>query len=130
DQYKDNIPVLDLPVDQPRVSNQEYKGEQLQFLVENNTFEGIVKLSRESKCSSVTTLLSAFELFLYTQTKQKEVVVGLPISVQVGSFFGLVGHCVNLLPIRSKIDSRETFSQYLKRRTSQLYSDYDHQKVT
>lgn len=129
-QYENNVPFMDMPVDFPRSTNRSYKGKQSVFSIKDESFEAIKKLNQHAKCSLLSTLLSAFEIFLYSKTKNKDVVVGLPVSGQVGSFLGLVGHCINLLPIKSTIDVNESFTSYLKSRTNQIYEDYDHQKLT
>jgi len=76
-------------------------------------------------------LLSAFEVYLFYITGKKDIVVGLSAAGQLGTGnFGLVGHCINLLPIRSKIDPEATFIDYLKKRKSAFFDAYDNQSLT
>jgi non-ribosomal peptide synthetase component F len=57
--------------------------------------------------------------------------VGVPAAGQASSGkYGLVGHCVNLLPIRAKILSQQTFVEYLKKRKGAILDAYDHQEFT
>ena len=128
-QFKENLPVLTFPVDSPREKADSYKRKVLHFKIEGSEFNGLKVITQEKKCSTATGLLSIFELSLYNQTCQNDIVIGLPIAGQTGIFYDLIGQCVNLLPIRSTVDSNETYNEYLKRRSSQLYSDYDHQKL-
>ncbi|MCB0811431.1 MAG: hypothetical protein KDB96_19300, partial [Flavobacteriales bacterium] len=81
--------------------------------------------------SFVTTLLTAFELFLYQLTGDADLVVGLPAAGQSDmDMKHLVGHCVNLLPLRSRIDEDRPFVEHLKARRGAVLDAYDHQRYT
>ncbi|WP_225931745.1 non-ribosomal peptide synthetase [Leptolyngbya sp. 7M] len=41
-----------------------------------------------------------------------------------------MGHCVNLLPLRTQIDGNQSFSHYLQARRSSILDAYDHQQFT
>jgi amino acid adenylation domain-containing protein len=79
----------------------------------------------------MTTILAGFEVFLHRLTGQEDVIVGVPAAGQAASGqYNLVGHCVNLLPLRSYIDNQLPFSTYLKSRQSAVLDAYDHQQFT
>ena len=64
-------------------------------------------------------------------TGQDEIVLGLPAAGQsTMEEQNLVGHCVNLLPMRSRLAKDASFSGYLKQRKKQILEDYDHQQFT
>ena len=88
-------------------------------------------MGAQSGCTLVTTLMAAYEVFLQQITGQQEIILGIPAAGQsVTGLYGLVGHCVNLLPMRSHPEGKMLFSEYLKQRKSQVLSDYDHQQIT
>ena len=64
-------------------------------------------------------------------TKPEDIVVGLPAAGQsmVGKDL-LVGHCVNLLPLRSRPEGCRKFSEYVKAFRSVMLDGYEHQQVT
>ena len=129
--YKDKVPVLDLPVDHERKSPRTYKGSRIDRPISNELANQIKAVGAKSGASLVTILLSAFEVFLYQQTQQKDLVVGLPSSGQAASgLTDVVGHCVNLLPLKSHIDPALSFTDYLKKRKSEVLDAYDHQRLT
>jgi amino acid adenylation domain-containing protein len=130
--YKDNVPVLDLPTDHPRTSPRSYKGNRIDHPLSNELANQIKAVgAKKAGASLVTTLLAAFEVFLYQQTKQRDVVVGLPSSGQAASgLTEVVGHCVNLLPLKSHIDPALSFTDYLKKRKGEVLDAYDHQRLT
>ena len=130
-QFKGVIPQLTLPTDFPRPQFRTFKSERLDFPMGSGLVDNLKKTGLKAGCSLVTTLLSAFEVFLYTQTGSEDIVLGLPSADQAASGkTQMIGHCVNLLPLRSKIDPNISFSDYLKQRKSQLLDAYDHQKLS
>ncbi|MBB2148391.1 non-ribosomal peptide synthetase [Pedobacter gandavensis] len=131
DMYKDHVPVLNLPTDFPRPALRTYEASRFDLHLSTEIVTQLKKTGASSGASLVNTLLSAFEVFLYLQTHQEELVVGLPAAGQAATEkFGLIGHCVNLLPLKTKIDPNLSFSTYLKQRKKAFFDAYDHQKFT
>jgi amino acid adenylation domain-containing protein len=129
--YKDNVPVVDLPTDRPRQSPRTYNGNRIDYPLPNDLVSQLKLVGAKAGCSLVTTLLSAFEVFIYQKTSQKDVIVGLPASGQSASeLYDLVGHCVNLLPLKSVINPKQQFNAYLKKRKGEILDAYDHQRLT
>jgi amino acid adenylation domain-containing protein len=130
-QFKDLVPQLTLPTDFPRPQIRTFKSERLDFSMKPELLDALKKTGVKAGCSFVTTLLSVFEILLYTQTGQDDLVLGLPSADQAASGkTQMIGHCVNLLPLRSKIDVNISFSDYLKQRKPQLFDAYDHQQLS
>ena len=44
--------------------------------------------------------------------------------------YDLVGHCVNLLPLRSRLNPEASFIEYLKQRKIAILDAYDNQQLT
>ncbi|KQS32325.1 non-ribosomal peptide synthetase [Pedobacter sp. Leaf194] len=131
DQYKDDVPVLDMPLDFSRPVNRTYQGKRNDYIVDPELYESVKRLSVKSKSSVVSTLIAAFEVFLYNQTGQEDIVLGLPAAGQLASEnLNLIGHCVNLLPLRSRIDPNASFINYLLNRKNEILDAYDHQRLT
>jgi amino acid adenylation domain-containing protein len=131
DLYKGKVPVVDLPTDFPRVSPRSYRGMRMDFEIDKTVLDQVKALAGKSGTSLVTTLLAAFEIFLYTKTNQRELVVGLPSSGQAASGLNdVVGHCVNLLPIKTVVDPALTFRAYLKARKGKILDAYENQRLT
>src|SRR5690606_31962481 len=131
DQFKNNVPVLNLPTDHPRPKTKTYKSQRLDFQLDPLLVSSLKKLGYKVGGTFVNTLMTAFEVFLYQTTGQNDIIIGLPASGQAAlGYYDLVGHCVNLLPIRSRINGKLTFSEYLSLRKPQLFDAYDHQRLT
>jgi len=122
---------LDLPLDGIRPKQRTFKSRRDDFLLSSDLTVKVKELGRKSKSSLVSTIMAAFEIFLHKITGQDDIVLGLPTAGQAATgHLVLVGHCVNLLPIRTKITSNLSFQDYLERRRGELLDDYDHQKFT
>jgi amino acid adenylation domain-containing protein len=129
--YKQSIPILNLPTDNPRPSLRTYESERLDFPLDAELLESIKKIGLSVGTSFITTLLASFELFLYQLTGQNEIVVGVPSAGQpVIDMNNLVGHCVNLLPLRSNPEPNISFIDYLNNRKSELFDAYDNQQLS
>ncbi|MBC7938096.1 MAG: non-ribosomal peptide synthetase, partial [Rhizobacter sp.] len=129
DLYSDHVPVLNLPTDFTRPAIRTYKSNRLDYRLDNNLVAPLKMMGTKAGSSLVITLLSAFEAFLYRLTGQDDIVIGLPAAGQsVTNNYNLVGHCVNLLPLRSNPTSEISFLNYLQKRKKEIFDAYDHQQ--
>jgi amino acid adenylation domain-containing protein len=130
-QFQGNVPVLDFPCDRPRPPLRSFDSDREDWEINASVVRDLKQLGTEIGCSFMTVLLASFEIFLYRLTGSEDIVVGVPTAGQAASgHYNLVGHCVNLLPIRSRIDGKLAFSEYLKLRKSSILDAYDHQQFT
>ena len=131
DQYTKNVPTLDFPNDKPRPKFRTFNANRIDVQVPEETVIGLRELGKKHKTSFVTLMLSAFEVFLHRITNQRDIVLGLPAAGQNNEgLMNLVGHCVNLLPLKSHIDPQISFEEYLKMRRSYVFDAFDHQRFT
>jgi len=129
--YQENIPVINLPTDNPRPPLRTYKSKHLDFLLDSNLVASIKKIGLDTDTSLITTILASFEVFLCQVTGQNDIVVGVPAAGQpVADMDCLIGHCVNLLPLRSNPESNISFIDYLNRRKFELFDAYDNQQLS
>ena len=131
DQFKGTLPRLDLPTDRLRQRLKTYRGNRIDIELHADLLRKLKELATRSGASLVTTLLTSFELLLSHITSETDIAVGLPAAGQ--SDFGmkqLVGHCVNLLALRSRIDTNKSFVDHLKERRTAVLDATDNQKYT
>jgi amino acid adenylation domain-containing protein len=125
------VPDLKLPLDKGRPKYRTYACEVLEVPFEEHLLAKTKEFSGKQKVSLNHTLLSVFEIFLSDWTDQKDIVVGLPVAGQLlMNKPSLIGHCVHLLPLRSKIDPIQTFSEYLQARRKSYNQTLDHQAIS
>jgi amino acid adenylation domain-containing protein len=131
EQYRNDVPVLDIPTDFPRPLHRTYKSQRDDYPLGGELISSIKKMGAKAGSSFVTTLLTAFEVFLHRLTAQSDIVLGLPAAGQSASgHYTLVGHCVNLLPLKSHHNGEQSFLEFLKLRKVKVLDDYDHQQFT
>jgi amino acid adenylation domain-containing protein len=129
--FAGNIPVMDLPVNKSRPAVRTFNANRIDVPIPTEVVEKLKQLGAKSGCSLVNTMIAAFEVFLHRITGMDDIVTGLPAAGQsTTGKQNLVGHCVNLLPLRTHINSEEKFNDYLKRRKKSLLDDFDHQRYT
>ena len=130
-QFAGSSHQVNLPIDFPRPALRTYKSTREDLILDGALTTKFKTLAKTNGSSFVTTLLAAFEVFLRQLTGQDEIIIGLPSAGQPATDnFQLVGHCVNLLPLRSQPKGDISFKAYLKQRRSGVLDAYDHQLYT
>ncbi|GAB2588097.1 non-ribosomal peptide synthetase [Spirosoma areae] len=131
DQYKGQVPVLDLPTDFPRPALRTYAISRRDYPLDESLGLAVKKMGAKAGCSLVTTFVAAFEVLLHRLTGQDDIVLGLPAAGQSATGNArLVGHCVNLLPLRSFPRPELSFLQFLTQRKERMLDAYEHQQLT
>lgn len=130
-QFSDAIPIVDFPTDRPRPPLRTFDSNRIDWELSSTLVASLKQLSNQFGCSFMTLLLSSFEVFLHRLTQQTDLVVGICAAGQADTgMYTLVGHCVNLLPLRTQIDPTHSFSDYLRSRQSIVLDAYDRQQFT
>lgn len=131
DLYQGTLPRVDLPTDRPRPAVKTYRAHRIDIPLSTERTKQVKELATRSGASFVTTLLTLYEVLIYRLTGDPDVIVGLPAAGQ--SDLGmkeLVGHCVNLLALRSRVDEERSFIEHLKARRTGVLDAFDNQKYT
>ncbi|QUY44989.1 non-ribosomal peptide synthetase [Acaryochloris marina] len=130
-QYGESVPTLDFPTDRPRPALRTFDSARVDWQLSPDLTTRLKHLGTELGGSFMTTLLSGFEIYLARITGQSDITVGVPAAGQAATGeFNLVGHCVNLLPLRSQVHSQHSFQEYFNHRKSTVLDAYDHQQFT
>lgn len=131
DLFAGSIPRVDLPTDRPRPKVKHYSGNRLDLAMDAALVQRLRETATRNGASFVTTLLTSFELLIHKLTGDRDLVVGLPAAGQSDyDMKELVGHCVNLLALRSHVDEEMPFSEHLKNRRTGVLDAFDNQKYT
>ncbi len=130
-QFADTVPILDFPTDRSRPPLRTFDAARVDWDLAPELVTNLKQLGTKLGCSLMTTMLVGFEVWLYRLTGKTDLVVGIPAAGQAASGqYNLVGHCVNLLPLRTQIDGKKSFSDYLQSRNSIILEAYDYQQFT
>ncbi len=130
-QFADSVPMVDFPTDRPRPSFRTFNAARVDYDLAPEIGEQLKALGKNFGCSFATTILAGFEVLLHRLTAQSDLVVGIPACGQIAAGQDrLVGHCTNLLPLRTQIDGNQSFIDYLQQRRSTILDAYEHQQFT
>lgn len=131
DQFSDSIPVLDLPIEGTRPALRTYYGRRYDHVFSAELAERLRKLGAKSGCSLFNTVLAAFQAYLARLSGSGDFCVGIPTAGQAAMDHpDLIGHCVNTMPLRTKVDVRLPFREFMKQSRSQLLDALDHQRYS
>lgn len=127
-QFATPAPMLELPTDQPRPAIRTFNGAQRSLTIDSQLFSDLKKLSAQQGCTLFVTLLAAYSALLHRLSGQEDLVVGIASAGQLSARDNyLVGHCVNLLPLRSVVETTTTFKDYLRFIKMALLDAHEHQ---
>jgi amino acid adenylation domain-containing protein len=128
DQFADNIPVLDLPAEKKRPALRTYFGHRYDHQLSSELVERIRKVGAKSGCSLFNVMLAAFNAYVSRISGNDDFCVGIPTAGQAAMDQPeLMGHCVNTMPLRTKVDAQQPFTDYMKASRTTLLDAFDHQ---
>ncbi|HOM90804.1 MAG TPA: condensation domain-containing protein, partial [Bacteroidia bacterium] len=129
--YAKDVPTVDLPVNKARPTARTFNAKRFDITIDAGLVSDLRKLGAKNGSSYVNTLFAAFEVFLFRLTSNPSLILGLPAAGQSASgMYAMVGHCVNLLPIKSFVDENINFGEYLKTRKPLMFDAFDNQEFT
>ena len=127
----DPVPDFVLPADKPLTAGRTYSARRHEIRVQTEVMLKAKAVAAKLGASFNLALLAIFELLLSDWTKKQDVIVGLPVAGQIGlNKPRLIGHCVNLLPLRSLVNRDESFREYLKKRKEDYYMALDYSFIS
>ncbi len=130
-QYDGNVPILELAADKPRPPFRSFVSLRQDIVLDAALVDGLRKLGQKSGASLFVTLFSMFGGLLARLTGQDDIVVGVPAAGQASTGgSALVGHCVQLLPIRIAADLEQPVPDLLKATRTRVLDAYEHQACT
>ena len=114
--FCEGFPMLVLPTDHPRNARRDFRARCSSRPIPASVVQDLRTLAAKQGCSFFAVLLSSLAIFFARVSRQRHFVIALPTADQpVVGKPGLVGHCVNLLPIAMEMRDGEAFSEFLKR---------------
>ncbi len=120
------LPVLDLPLDRPRPPVQSFQGGRSTHTLGPDLAAGLEALARGAGATPFMVLLALVKVLLHRLTGQGDLVLGVPSAGQ--GFFDkpLVGHCLNVLAVRSRPAAEMPFLDYLREVKTALLDAQDY----
>ncbi|OXG09150.1 amino acid adenylation domain-containing protein [Flavobacterium araucananum] len=128
EQFSGDLPVLDLPGYKARPLVQTYNGDNVYDKFSKPVLDKIKAFSKSHDATLFMTLMTAIKVLLYKYSNQTDIISGTSIAGREHpDLENQIGLFLNLLPIRTKIDKKESFAALLKKEKQILLEAYEHQ---
>ncbi|QNK67046.1 non-ribosomal peptide synthetase [Variovorax sp. PAMC26660] len=126
-----SLPVLDLPLDHPRPAVRTFASRRTERLLDRRLVSSLRSMSARTGASLFVGLFCGFVATLHRLTGHDDIVVGIPASGQLARDMpGLVGHCVNLLPLRVTAHAQLRFDALMGECSTAVLDAFEHQSLT
>lgn len=129
-QFKDPVPLLDLPTDRPRPAVKAYHGAVQLRPFPTALHARLDQLSRQAHATMFMTVLAAFYTLLYRYSGQTDLVIGTPVAGRHRQEVEkLIGCFINTLPLRIRLDGELSFSAFIASVRHMALEAYAHQDL-
>lgn len=131
EQYKELPELPDMPFDRPYPDRRSFAGGTCTVTVPPEVTSAVKKRGARTGATLFSTMLAALQVTLARLSGQNDVVIAVPSAGQ--SLLDdqiLVGHCVNLLPVRQTVDLAASFEDHLKSTQQLVLKAFEHQDYT
>ena len=114
-QFKDEIPLLNMPTSYPRPSVQNFEGSNYHAKLSKEQFSKINLLAQKLGITPYMLMLSVYYILLSKYTSQDDIVVGTPIvGRDMPELTNMLGMFVNTLALRNSVDHSISFKDFSK----------------
>ena len=123
-------PILELPTDKPRPTEQTFNGANVHFEIDKTISEKLYAFCKDNDVTMFMTLLSGFKVLLHKYTGQEDICVGSPIANRTRiEIEALIGFFVNTLALRSSLSGDISFVNLVKQLKETTLDAYDNQDI-
>ena len=130
-QFQQEPPLLNLPLDYPRPPVQVFVGDAVNFEAPGELVERLKKLAAETGATLFMVLMAAYNVLLFKYTGSQDIVVGAPTAGRMHpDLQNIIGMFVNTLALRNFPRSQDTFLQFLgkvKEKSLEALKNQDYQ---
>ncbi len=122
-------PPLDLPLDRPRGAQRTFAAERVERRLSSQV--RLQELASSLRVSPVTVVIAGVAALLHRLTDNEDLVLGLPVARQaLEDRRDLIGHCVQLLPVRLAVDGSTRFDALVAAAQQEVLDATEHYDFT
>ncbi len=129
--FADELPILNMPTDHLRPPVMSFKGDELEFVLDEKVTARLNKLCNEKNVTSYMVLLAAYNVLLSKYSGQEDIIVGSPIAGRSNlDLENIIGMFVNTLAMRNYPTGEKRFAEFLdevKENATKSYENQDYQ---
>ena len=124
-------PPLALPTDRARPRMRSFASQRRDWRLEPETVQAVTRAAAQEGASLYAFLLTAFAVLLQQLSGQEDLVIGIPAAGQaISGWPRMVGHAVNILPLRASFGADAPFASALKEIRGALLEGLEHGRYT
>ena len=124
-------PLLELPGDRPHPKLRTYRGASEILMLPAEFPQALTRLGAQHGATLFTVLLAGFKTLIFRLSGETDLAIGMPSAGQnLASGENLIGHCINMLPLRTQLDGEQSFAELLKVVQTNVLEAFEHQQVT
>ncbi|WP_099766228.1 non-ribosomal peptide synthetase [Chryseobacterium sp. 52] len=113
-QFSNEVPILDLPVDNPYPVVRSYKGGLVHKTIDLKLSDDFRENLNHDKSTLFMGFLALTNILIYKYTNQKDIVIGSPVSIRdQADLENQIGVYINTLPLRVILDVNKGFKTLL-----------------
>ena len=122
-----DLQQLDLPTDRRRRAKRSFAADTASTRFERHVVDAIDQIAAQTRSTSVSVLTAAVAALLHRLTGDGDIVVGMPFARQsIEDRPRLVGHCVQLLPVRLSVDAQAPLTDLVTNARSAVLDATEH----
>lgn len=130
-QFEGSVPRMELPASARRGAVREYRSARVDVPVDADVIAGVRRFASQQQVTFFAALFAGAAATVGRLCGEDDVVLAVPSAGQAGAGVpGLVGHCVNVLPVRLYVDPHEPVSGLVRRAGARLLDAQEHQDFT
>lgn len=131
EQFTPELSAFDFPLDHARPAVRSYAAGRCDVRIPRDVSDALRLMAREQQNSLFNVLFSAFYAYLYRASAANDLVVGIPAAGHsIAGLYEMVGHCVNILPVRQSVQGEQSFAALLRDTRSSMLDAQDNQVFT
>jgi len=130
-QYRTSAPITDLPFAAPRPEIRTFDGSREYHNLPSDLSGSLREFSQAQGTTLFAVLLAGYQTMLCRLTRASDLVVGIPYAGQNSlQNSRLVGHCANILPLRTSFDTGMSFRDFVQLVQHIFLEAYEHRDFT
>ncbi|MGX5687247.1 condensation domain-containing protein, partial [Chryseobacterium cucumeris] len=128
DKFSGTLPTLNIESTKKRPLIKSFNGNKIELQFSHEFTNNLKEFSRTQDVTLFMTLFSGVNVLLYTYSGQNDIIIGTPLAGRDHpDLENLVGLFLNILPIRTSIESDKTFYSLLQDQKNNLLNSFEHQ---
>ena len=131
EQFADEIPILNLPLDYPRPPVHSFNGASVSLELSRELTGKLRAIAKDTGATLYMVLLSVINILMSKYTNQEDIIIGSPIAGRShADLENIIGMFVNTLAMRNYPTSTKSYDEFLnevKEKALKAYENQDYQ---